>query len=138
MPIPYRVQVFSASEMPRIAQPGDGPFLNIKPTALTTVGAGTLLANLLTTGFLLRTGPTGAYADTIDTGANLDTAFPALIVGDAIDIYYSNNVAFASTITAATGVTLVTATANNVVAASTGRLLHLVKTGVATYNLYVI
>lgn len=135
-PIQFMVQ--ANNELPRRAVPGDGLFMRMKPTALTTAGDGTLLAALLTSGMLLRTGPGAAYADTIDTGANLDTAFPDLEVDDAIDLYYVNSVAFASTITAAAGVTLVTAAANNVVAASTGRLLHLVKTGVGTYDLYVI
>lgn len=136
LPINFLVQ--AKSELPRPAVPGDGLFMRMRPTALTTAGAGTLLAALLTSGMLLRTGPGGAYADTIDTGANLTAAFPDMEVGDAIDLYYVNNVAFASTITAAAGVTLRTAAANNVVAASTGRLLHLVKTGAATYDLYVI
>lgn len=138
MSLPYKIQVFSTNELPRLATPGDGPFLNIKPTALATAGAGTLLANLLISGLILRTGPGIAYADTIDTGANLDIAFPSMIVNDALDIFYINSVPSASTITAAAGVTLKTATANNVIAASTGRLLHLVKTGVGTYDLYVI
>jgi len=133
-----RVMLYDDANLPRLSQAGDGIFDNIKPTALATVGAGTLLAGLLTSGMLLRTGPTGAYADTIDTGANLDTAFPNMKVGDSIGLYYVNSVAFASTITAATGVTLGSATANNVIAASTGRRLHLVKTGTATYVLYVI
>ena len=124
-----------------LAQPlkkGDGPALNLGASTLTTVGAGTLLAALLSTGLLLRTGPTGGYLDTLDTGANIDAAFPYLAVGDTFDVYYSNSVAFVSTITASAGITLKTAAANNAVAASTGRLLHFEKTGVATYDVYVI
>lgn len=136
--LPNRVLYQDGANMVHVAQSGEGPSLNLRDTALTTVGAGTLLAALLTTGLILRTGPTGAYADTIDTGANLDAAFPGAGVGDSIDVYFSNSVAFACTITAATGVTLKTATANNVIAASTGRLLHLEKTGAATWDLYVI
>lgn len=137
--LPIRKLVQEPGSMPRLEQSGDGlQFAGLKPTALATVGAGTLLAALLSTGLLLRTGPTGAYADTIDTGANLDVAYPGLVVGDTIALYYSNSVAFASTITAAAGVTLRTATANNIIAASTGRMLLLIKTGTATYDLYVI
>lgn len=135
--LPLRLKV-EDNGMARLSQAGDGPVLNLRDTALTTAGAGTLLAALLTSGFILRTGPTGAYADTIDTGANLDAAFPNAAVGDTLDVFFSNSVAFACTITAATGVTLKTATANNVIAASTGRLLHLEKTGTATWDLYVI
>jgi len=136
--LPNRMMVKDSTGIPRAAMPGDGPLLNLKPTALTTVGAGALLAALLLTGMILRTGPTGAYADTIDTGANLDTAFPNLEVGESIFLFFVNSVAFACTITAAAGVTLGSATANNVIAASTGRLLMLRKTATATYVLYVI
>ena len=135
--LPYRIKTESSDGMARIAQSGDGLFMYPKPSTLTTVGAGTLLAILLNSGMLLRTGPTGAYADTIDTGANLDIAYPNLQVGDSISLIYINSVAFASTITAATGVTLKTATANNVVAASTGTMLILFKTGTGTYDMYV-
>lgn len=136
--LPYRQKIEDNSGIPRLAQPGDGPILNLKPTALTTVGAGTLLANLLTSGLLVRTGPGAAFADTIDTGANLDIAFPYMQVGDSISLWYICSVAFACTITAAAGVTLGSAAANNVIAASTGRLLVLRKTATATYVLYVV
>lgn len=136
--LPNRMLINDHTGVPRAAMPGDGPLLNLKPTALTTAGAGTLLAALLLTGMILRTGPGGAYADTIDTGVNLATAFPQLQVGESIYIYYVNSVAFASTITAAAGVTLGSAAANNVIAANTGRLLMLNKTAAATYVLYVI
>lgn len=133
-----KVKVDDGSSIPRMSQAGDGLLMYPKPTALTTAGAGTLLANLLLTGMLLRTGPTGAYADTIDTGANLDIAFPNMQIDETINLLYINSVAFASTITAATGVTLGSASANNVIAASTGRILVLRKTAVATYILYVV
>jgi len=135
---PNRVLVQDELFVTRIAQNGDGLLTFPSISVLTTVGAGTLLAALLGSGVLHRTGPTAGYADTVDTGANLDTAYPNLKVGDSIHVLYINGVAFASTITAATGVTLKTATANNVVAASTGRQLLFIKTGVGTYDLYVI
>jgi hypothetical protein len=135
--IPNRVNTYEGG-IARVAHKGDGPTLNLGASKLTTAGAGTLLAALLATGMLLRTGPAGAYADTVDTGANIDAAFPNLGVGDTFDVFYSCSVAFAATITAAAGITLRTAAANNVIAASTGRLLHFEKTGVATYDLYVI
>ena len=135
---PMKQLVTDAGGLSRQALPGDGPLLNIAPTNLTTAGAGTLPAGLLGTGLLVRTGPGAAYADTIDTGANIDTAYPNMAVGDCLSLHYSNNVAFASTITAAAGITLVTAGANNVVPASTTVILHLQKTGVGAYNLYVL
>jgi len=135
--IPNRSNIYD-SGMARVARKGDGPNLNLGASTLTTAGAGTLLAALLSTGLILRTGPGGAFADTIDTAANIDAAFPNLQVGDTFDVFYSCSVAFASTITAAAGITLKTAAANNVVAASTGRILHFEKTGAGAYDLYVI
>ena len=136
--LPYRQKIEDNSGISRMAQPGDGPILNLSPTALTTAGAGTILAILLATGLIVRTGPAGAVADTIDTGANLDIAFPNMQIGDSIALWYIVSVGFAITITAATGVTLGSAAANNVIAANTGRMLVLRKTAVATYILYVI
>lgn len=136
--LPLRLTVGDGSGIDRLSQPGDGLMMFPKVTALTTAGAGTLLAALLLTGMLLRTGPGAGYADTIDTGANLDAKLPNMQVGESISMLYVNSVAFASTITAAVGVTLGSAAANNVIAASTGRILVLVKTGVATYILYVV
>lgn len=135
--IPNRLTILEAG-IARVARKGDGPTFNLGATALTTAGAGTLLAALLSTGLILRTGPGGAFADTTDTGVNIDAAYPNLQIGDTFSLFYSCSVAFASTITAGVGITLKTATANNVVAASTGRILHFEKTGVAAYDLYVI
>jgi len=135
---PNRLLIQPNKGLPAIAMPGDGPFLNLAPTALSTAGAGTVLAALLASGLIIRTGPTGAVADTIDTGANIDTAFPDLAVGDTLDVFYANQVNFVLTHTAATGVTLKTAAGNNAQAAFTTRLLHFVKTGTATYDMYVI
>ena len=135
---PHKALIQPYNMLPRFAVPGDGPMLNLAPTALSTAGAGTILAALLATGLVIRTGPTGAVADTIDTGANLDTQFPYLAVGDALDILYANQVNYVLTITAATGVTLKTAAGNNAMAAFSTRILHLVKTGTATYDLYVL
>ncbi len=138
MSIPLKIKVNDKTRIPRDAVNGDGLIMYPAPTALTTAGAGTLLAALLASGLLVRTGPGGAVADTIDTGANLDIAYPDMQVGDTLSLFYTNGVAFAITITAAAGVTLGTAANNNVIAANTGRLLILRKTGVATYVLYVI
>jgi hypothetical protein len=118
-------------------QQGDGWLVAPSVTPLTTAGAGTLLAGLFATGHLHRTGPGGAFADTVDTGANMDLAYPNLLVGDAIVVRYTVSVAFASTITAAAGITLKTAAANNIVAASQSAWLIFYKTGVGTYDLYV-
>lgn len=138
MPRPLRMMVQSSPDLPRPAVSGDGPLLNLTDTPLTTAGNGTILAALMASGLILRTGPGGAYADTLDTGANIDAAYPNLSVGDTIDFWLCNSVAFANTITAAAGITLKTAAGNNAIAASTSKLIHLEKTGVGTYDCYVI
>ena len=126
------------SGLPRVAIAGDGPFLSITETPLATVGAGTLLAALLGTGMLLRSGSTAAYIDTLDTAANFDLAYTGLQVGESIDCYYVNNVAFAATVAVAAGITAKSAAGNLVVPASSAKLIHLRKTGVATYDLFVL
>lgn len=79
-------------------------------SALATIGAGTLLAALLVTNFLTRTGPTGAYTDTTDSAANIIAALQGsngIQAGDSYRFKYINTVAFAMTLAAGTGVTLV-------------------------------
>ena len=122
----------------RTAFAGDGPFLSITETTLATVGAGVLLAGLTGTGLILRSGSTAAYVDTLDTAANFDLAYTSLQVGEALDFYYANNVAFAATIAVGVGITAKSAAGNLVVPASSTKLIHLRKTGVATYDLFVL
>lgn len=79
-------------------------------TALATVGAGTLSAALLVTNFITRTGPTAGYTDTTDTAANIIAALTStngVQAGDSFRFKYINTVAFAMTLAAGAGVTLV-------------------------------
>lgn len=88
-------------------------------SALATVGAGTLSAALLVTNFLTRTGPTGAYTDTTDTATNIIAALNGsngIQAGDSYRFKYINTVAFAMTLAAGVGVSLVGG--NTAVAAS--------------------
>lgn len=133
-----RVLVVDNGGVPRYIAPGDGILNSMKDNALTTAGAGTILAALMASGLILRTGPGLAYADTLDTGANLDAAFPNMQVGDSIDFYHSNNVGVACTITASAGCVLNTAAANNVIAANSSKLIHIKKLGVASWEASVI
>lgn len=98
-------------------------------SALGTVGAGTLTADMLLSGLIMRTGPTGAYADTTPTGAQIVAAMGDNVeVGDSFDFYHVNGVAYACTFTAgASGVTLA-GTTNN--AASKVRLYRCTVTAV--------
>lgn len=98
--------------------------------ALSTAGAGTLTAALLTSGIINRTGPTGAYTDTTDTAANIvsnlianynyqTSATAGLPGGAAVQpgttfrLRYINTVAYAMTLAAGSGVTLVGTTTVN-------------------------
>ena len=105
--------------------------------ALTTVGAGTILNKLLDGNMVYRTGPTGAYTDTFDTAVNLDAGIGnGMSPGDAMVIWYSNQVAFVATIAGSAGVTL--SSSKSTIAASALGCLILYKVSDAvqttTYN----
>lgn len=138
--IPNRYMV-NDKGVPRYAMGGDGPALNLKDAALTTAGAGTILAANMISGLIVRTGPTGAVTDTLDSAANLIAAFPTLQPGDTIDFWHSVNVAFAVTIAAGAGGTMITAATNNIIGANAARLVHieiLTVGATPTYEAYVI
>lgn len=83
--------------------------------AAIAAAAGTTLtaANLLTTN-VVRTGPTAAFADTLDTAANIIAALSPGAAGQykgSFECQYINNTAYVGTIQAGTGVTLTGASA---------------------------
>lgn len=77
-------------------------------TALTTVGAGTILAAGFASGLTARGGSTAAFTDTTDTAANIIAATPNLVnrIGAAMVYRYVNNTVAPATITGGTGVTV--------------------------------
>lgn len=97
---------------------------NVSATAGTTL-TGAQLAG----GIINRTGPTAAFSDTTDTAANILAALPNAYVGMSVQLHVINNVAFACTLVAGTGVTLAGTTA---IAASQSRAFELLVTDVAT------
>lgn len=97
--------------------------------ALATVGAGAITAAMLLSGLLMRTGPTGAYADTTATATEILAAMGKPAVGDSFEFTHVNGVAFACTLTAGAGVTLAGTTA---VAASTIRRYRITVTNIVT------
>ena len=116
---------------------GDVPtaFRTVAHDALTTAGAGTLTAALLTDGNIARTGPTSAFTDTTDTAAAIQAAWPSGAVGASFAVFYRNDTAFAATLAGGTGVTL---SSNLVVPPNTWIELLFVWTGtntIAVYNL---
>jgi hypothetical protein len=73
---------------------------------LTTVGAGTLTAALLAGENITRSGPTGAFADTFDTAANIQAALNQAASGfggAAWYVTYNNTTAYVGTLTAPAG-----------------------------------
>lgn len=83
---------------------------------LTTAGAGTITAAMLTGGILTRSGPGAGFTDTTDTAANIVAALAgqanlnvggyAVPNGTTDRLIYINTVAFAMTLAAGSGVTL--------------------------------
>lgn len=113
----------------RQALPGDVMAQGEIIAALATVGAGALTAALMLSGILNRTGPVAGYIDTTDTAANIiaamvsNYAFQATALtgvssgvavppGTSVRLRIINTVAFANTMAAGTGVTLVNGTIN--------------------------
>lgn len=135
--LPNRVLIDNGG-LPRKLEAGDGFIGMPTSTPVTTAGAGTLTTATLLSGLILRSGPTAAFIDTTDTGANLDADFPGLVNGESIIVLYCNDTGFIATIAAGVGVTMVTSAANNNVAINSSKFLKFEKAGVATYNCYVL
>lgn len=102
-------------QLARTMVPGDVLNTQEQVQTLTTAGAGTVTAQMLLSGILSRTGPTGAVADTFPTASALIAALSAnggyvgsgsLSPGGSLSpnasfrVRYINNVAFALTATA--------------------------------------
>lgn len=105
------------------------------PTAETSTTQTYLAAEILT-GIITST-QTGAVTGTLDTGANMDLAFPNAQAGDAIDWVLINlgSSSGAVTVTASTGHTIV---GNAVVAITTSAIFRSRKTAADTWVTYRI
>lgn len=85
-------------------QPGDLLADGRTIATLTTVGAGTITAAMIASGILNRSGPTGAFSDTMDTTDNILAAlkgnFPTVDIqpGLSFEFLYINSVAYAMTL----------------------------------------
>lgn len=121
--------------MKSLRQTSDGALsyqTHVRPGAKqaeATVGAATLTTAQLLSGLIMRTGPTGAYADTTPTATQILAAMGNPAIGDSFDFYHVNGVAYICTLIAGTGVTLAGTTANS---ASKVRLYRCTVTATST------
>lgn len=95
-----------------MVQPGDVVISgeSLAPGIITTVGAGTLTAAAIASGFIVRTGPAGGVTDTTDTSTNILAALAGnspgavLAPGSTFRLRYINKVAQIITFAAGVGV----------------------------------
>lgn len=109
-----------------------GPGQEVTRVDVDTQNA-TLPASTLLSGFLVHTSVTGAGTLTVDTGANLDTAFPEWQVGEVYSCFYLNDGTQTVTLTGDTGTTALSA---QTIATLQGRMIRFLKTAAATYSVW--
>lgn len=115
-----RPVAFRGNATPEMTHPGDvlGGADSLTPGVITTAGDGVWTAAAIASGFIRRSGPGGAYADTMDTATNILAALAgnnpnALIEpGSTFRLIVQNTVAQALTWTAAAGVVAGVGTVN--------------------------
>ena len=99
-------------------------------------GGITLTAAMLDNGVVVRSGPTAAFTDTLDTAANIITYLDATAgTGQGFRFVYVNTTAFVATIAAGTGITIVgpaTVDGNSV------REFVVVQTGASAFSFYAL
>ena len=82
------------------------PIPGAVPASVTTAGNATLTAANLFTGYVLRSGPTASFTDTLDTAANIIALLQNITPGYGFDFTIVNLTNYIQTIAAGTGVTL--------------------------------
>lgn len=93
----------------------------------------TLPAATLASGFLVHTSASAGGTLTVDTGANLDTAFPEWQIGETRVCHYLNDGNQTVTLTGDTGTTALSA---QTIATLQGRRIVFLKTAAATYSVW--
>lgn len=101
-----RTRVDASANDLRVQGPGDKIMSQDRVIALTTVGAGNLPVLGLLSGIINRSGPTGAYIDTLPDAAALLAAAPQLNAGDSFSFRIRNTAAFVNTLAVGVGVVL--------------------------------
>jgi hypothetical protein len=109
-----------------------GPGQEITRVDIDTQNAALSAATLLS-GFLVHTSVTGGGTLTVDTGANLDAAFPEWQIGEVYSCFYLNDGTQTVTLTGATGTTALSA---QTIATLQGRMIRFLKTAAATYSVW--
>lgn len=94
----------------------------------------TLPASTLASGLLVHTSVTGGGTLTVDTGANLDAAFPEWQIDEARECYYYNDGNQTVTLTGDTGTTRLGAAT---IATLQGCKIVFLKTAAATYSVWI-
>lgn len=82
------------------------PIPGAVPASVTATGNATLTAANIFAGYILRSGPTAAFTDTLDTAANIIALLQNIIPGYGLDFTIVNLTNYVQTIAAGTGVTL--------------------------------
>lgn len=122
----------------------DGAFLqSIDPAGFASGGGvtrvdvdsqnATLPAATLASGFLVHSSASAGGTLTVDTGANLDSAFPEWQIGEIRSCYYLNDGNQTVTLTGDTGTTALSA---QTIATLQGRMIRFLKTAAATYSVW--
>lgn len=109
-----------------------GPGLEVTRVDVDSQNA-TLPAATLLAGLLVHTSVTGGGTLTVDTGANLDSAFPEWQVGEVYSCFYLNDGDQTVTLTGDTGTTRLSA---QTIATLQGRRINFLKTAAATYSVW--
>lgn len=99
-----------------------------KNSAITTVGNGTLLAAALLGQVISRSGPVGAFTDTLDSTSNIYAALAGLPAGTSFELQYINNSSSTGTIVAGDANTTVSGS-NAIPATSTAQILFTLVAG---------
>lgn len=90
----------------------------------------TMLVATLNNGFLVHTSASAGGTLTLDTGSNLDTAYPEWQTGEVRSYFYLNDGNQTVTLTGATGTTALSA---QTIATLQGRVIRILKTAATTY-----
>ena len=109
------------------------PDLVLGVTALTTVGNGTITAAGLLSGAIARSGPTGAFTDTTDTAAAIQSDWAGGAVDSSFDFTYINNTAFNVTLAGGSGVSPITG--DLIVPANSSAVYRMIWTGSDTISM---